>query len=329
MISISAIKTYSYCPLKLYFQYKVDEKYDDEEYFIPKSLKDLRIDIQDLFHKNLRKVKKEMELSEIEETLSQGVFNQFKATFDIIEEIIEKDEEKEKENENRRDNEIDSKKDPSKDDSNRKSNKNMSQISSEIEFLDEDKQKPPQTLKDKGHDIDEINSLKEEVIDEIYLNLKILSLKTSQAMKTLDKNGDELQSLFFKSSMYNYLIRDIGLDLIGVIDKIEVEKGKYYPVLLKTSNPPINGAWDGDRMEVIANALLIEAEFDTHITVGFIDYLKIAERRAVIIDTNARRNFFKSLTKINRIIEKGEIPSVKTSLNKCKNCEYKDLCENS
>ncbi len=327
MISISAIKTYSYCPLKLYFQYKVDEKYDDDEYFIPKSLKDLRIDIQDLFHKNLRKVKREMELAEIEDTLSKGVFNQFKATFDIIEELIEKGEEKE--NENSTDNEIETKREQSIDDSNNESNINMPKMASEIEFLDEDKQKPSQTLKDKGPNIDEINTLKEELIDEIYLNLKILSLKTSQAMKTLDKNGDELQSLFFPSSMYNYLIRDIGLDLIGVIDKIEVEKGKYYPVLLKTSNPPINGAWDGDRMEVIANALLIEAEFDTHITVGFIDYLKIAERRAVIIDTNARRNFFKSLTKINKIIEKGEIPSVKTSLNKCKNCEYKDLCENS
>lgn len=327
MISISAIKTYSYCPLKLYFQYKVDEKYDDDEYFIPKSLKDLRIDIQDLFHKNLRKVKREMELAEIEDTLSKGVFNQFKTTFDIIEELIEKGEEKE--NENSTDNEIETKREQSIDDSNNESNINMPKMASEIEFLDEDKQKPSQTLKDKGPNIDEINILKEELIDEIYLNLKILSLKTSQAMKTLDKNGDELQSLFFPSSMYNYLIRDIGLDLIGVIDKIEVEKGKYYPVLLKTSNPPINGAWDGDRMEVIANALLIEAEFDTHITVGFIDYLKIAERRAVIIDTNARRNFFKSLTKINKIIEKGEIPSVKTSLNKCKNCEYKDLCENS
>ena len=327
MISISAIKTYSYCPLKLYFQYKVDEKYDDDEYFIPKSLKDLRIDIQDLFHKNLRKVKREMELTEIEDTLSKGVFNQFKATFDIIEELIEKGEGKE--NENSTDNEIETKREQPIDDSNNESNIHIPKMASEIEFLDEDKQKPSQTLKDKGPNIDEINILKEELIDEIYLNLKILSLKTSQAMKTLDKNGDELQSLFFPSSMYNYLIRDIGLDLIGVIDKIEVEKGKYYPVLLKTSNPPINGAWDGDRMEVIANALLIEAEFDTHITVGFIDYLKIAERRAVIIDTNARRNFFKSLTKINKIIEKGEIPSVKTSLNKCKNCEYKDLCENS
>lgn len=326
MISISAIKTYSYCPLKLYFQYKVDEKYDDDEYFIPKSLKDLRIDIQDLFHKNLRKVKREMELTEIEDTLSKGVFNQFKATFDIIEELIEKGSEEDKKE--KKDYGIDSKREQSNDD-NSESNRNMPQMSSEIEFLDEDKQKQTQTVKDKSYGIDEINILKEELIDEIYLNLKILSLKTSQAMKTLDKNGDELQSLFFPSSMYNYLIRDIGLDLIGVIDKIEVEKGKYYPVLLKTSNPPINGAWDGDRMEVIANALLIEAEFDTHITVGFIDYLKIAERRAVIIDTNARRNFFKSLTKINKIIEKGEIPSVKTSLNKCKNCEYKDLCENS
>ena len=148
-------------------------------------------------------------------------------------------------------------------------------------------------------------------------------------MKILDKNGDEIQGLFFPSSMYNYLIRDIGLDLIGVIDKIEVEKGNYFPISLKSSNPPIKGVWDGDLMEVIANGLLIEQEFNTYTTVGYVDYLKIGERRPVIIDTDARKSFFKVLTHINRIIEDGEIPNVKANQKKCENCEYKELCENS
>lgn len=280
-----------FCPLKLYFQSNIDEDVE-EDYFISKTLKDLRIDIQDILHKNLRHVKKDMDEKEIEKRLSIGISNQVKTTFEIIEEINDKEE---------------------TDESNLKKDE-------EIEFIDEEK---------KEKENDNLNELKKELINEINLNIKILSLKVSQSMKVLDKDGSEIQNLFFPTSMYNYLIRDIGLDLIGVIDKIEVEKGNYFPISLKSSNPPINGVWDGDFMEAIANALLIEQEFNTYVTVAYIDYLKIADRRAVIIDTDARKSFFKVLTSVNKIVENGEIPTVKTNLKKCENCEYKELCDNS
>lgn len=291
MISVSTIKSYMFCPLKLYFQSNIDEDVE-EDYFISKTLKDLRIDIQDILHKNLRHVKKDMDEKEIEKRLSIGISNQVKTTFEIIEEINDKEE---------------------TDESNLKKDE-------EIEFIDEEK---------KEKENDNLNELKKELINEINLNIKILSLKVSQSMKVLDKDGSEIQNLFFPTSMYNYLIRDIGLDLIGVIDKIEVEKGNYFPISLKSSNPPINGVWDGDFMEAIANALLIEQEFNTYVTVAYIDYLKIADRRAVIIDTDARKSFFKVLTSVNKIVENGEIPTVKTNLKKCENCEYKELCDNS
>jgi CRISPR-associated exonuclease Cas4 len=280
-----------FCPLKLYFQSNIDEDVE-EDYFISKTLKDLRIDIQDILHKNLRHIKKGMDENEIEKRLSIGISNQVKTTFEIIEEINEKED---------------------IDESNLKKDE-------EIEFIDEEK---------KEKENDNLNELKRELINEINLNIKILSLKVSQSMKVLDKDGSEIQNLFFPTSMYNYLIRDIGLDLIGVIDKIEVEKGNYFPISLKSSNPPINGVWDGDFMEAIANALLIEQEFNTYVTVAYIDYLKIADRRAVIIDTDARKSFFKVLTSVNKIVENGEIPTVKTNLKKCENCEYKELCDNS
>ena len=291
MISVSTIKSYMFCPLKLYFQSNIDEDVEDD-YFISKTLKDLRIDIQDILHKNLRHIKKDMDENEIEKRLSIGISNQVKTTFEIIEEINDKEE---------------------IDESNLKKDE-------EIEFIDEEK---------KEKENDSLKELKKELINEINLNIKILSLKVSQSMKVLEKDGGEIQNLFFPTSMYNYLIRDIGLDLIGVIDKIEVEKGNYFPISLKSSNPPINGVWDGDFMEAIANALLIEQEFNTYVTVAYIDYLKIADRRAVIIDTDARKSFFKVLTNVNKIIEKGEIPTVKTGLKKCENCEYKELCDNS
>ena len=291
MISVSTIKSYMFCPLKLYFQSNIDEDVE-EDYFISKTLKDLRIDIQDILHKNLRHIKKDMDEKEIEKRLSIGISNQVKTTFEIIEEINDKEE---------------------IDESNLKKDE-------DIEFIDEEK---------KEKEDDNLKELKKELINEINLNIKILSLKVAQSMKVLDRDGSEIQNLFFPTSMYNYLIRDIGLDLIGVIDKIEVEKGNYFPISLKSSNPPINGVWDGDFMEAIANALLIEQEFNTYVTVAYIDYLKIADRRAVIIDTDARKSFFKVLTSVNKIVENGEIPTVKTGLKKCENCEYKELCDNS
>ena len=322
MISVSTIKTYMFCPLKLYFQSNIDEEHD-ENYFVSKSLKDLRMDIQDLLHKNLRHIKKDMDEKEIEKRLAIGINNQIKTSFDIIAEMNEKNRKKKREEDKSKENEEEL-----------KSNIKMED---EIEFIDKEKikvlnekekmNKPNEGKEEKEEE--DLEELKKELVNEINLNLKILSLKVSQAMKVLDKNGDEIQGLFFPSSMYNYLIRDIGLDLIGVIDKIEVEKGNYFPISLKSSNPPIKGVWDGDLMEVIANGLLIEQEFNTYTTVGYVDYLKIAERRPVIIDTDARKSFFKVLTHINKIVDDGEIPNVKTNLKKCKGCEYKELCDNS
>lgn len=310
MISVSTIRSYMFCPLKLYFESNIDESGKDD-YFVSKTLKDLRMDMQDLLHKNLRHVKKDMDEKEIEKRLALGINNQIKTTFEIIEEMNENKRKKEKEEE---------------EENKGKSNNNLKN-DKEIEFIDDETKEDK--LKEEANEEEKLEELQRELIHEINLNLKILSLKVAQAMKALDKNGDEIQGLFFPSCMYNYLIRDLGLDLIGVIDKIEVEKGNYFPISLKSSNPPIRGVWDGDLMEVIANGLLIEQEFNTYTTVGYVDYLKIAERRPVIIDTDARKSFFKVLTHINKIVEDGEIPNVKTNLKKCKGCEYKELCDNS
>ena len=309
MISVSTIKSYMFCPLKLYFQSNIDEE-TEENYFISKTLKDLRMDIQDILHKNLRHIKKDMSENEIEKRLAIGINNQIKTTFDIIEEINEKNRKK-KIDESNLDNSDNLKKDD------------------EIEFIDENDEDSNDKTYIGNEEDGKIKEIEKELINEINFNLKIFSLKVAQAMKILDKDGDELQGMFFPSSMYNYLIRDIGLDLIGLIDKIEVEKGNYFPISLKSSNPPIKGVWDGDLMEAIANALLIEQEFNTYVTVAYVDYLKIGERRTVIIDTDARKSFFKVLTNVNKIVEKGEIPTVKTNLKKCESCEYKELCDNS
>ena len=128
MISVSTIKTYMFCPLKLYFQSNIDEK-TEEDYFISKTLKNLRMDIQDLLHKNLRHVKKDMDEKEIEKRLEIGISNLISTTFEIIEEINEKNKKKEEEEQ-------------AKNDGNKKNSERFNKNSKnedEIEFIDKDK----------------------------------------------------------------------------------------------------------------------------------------------------------------------------------------------
>ena len=69
--------------------------------------------------------------------------------------------------------------------------------------------------------------------------------------------------MFFPNCMYSYLLKDPQLELIGICDKIEIIDGKYYPIIIKNSNPPIKGVWNQDSLELVAHAILLEEEFDT------------------------------------------------------------------
>ena len=156
--------------------------------------------------------------------------------------------------------------------------------------------------------------------------MKILALKSKKAMILNEKDGSEIAELFFPTSMYSYLIKDNQLELIGTCDKIEIISGQYYPINMKTSNPPLTGTWDKDAIELVANALLIEQKFDTEVFVGFIDYLKLGERRPVVMNAQLRKGLFKVMNKINEIINKGFKPIMEKESVKCLECQFREKC---
>lgn len=300
MISISLIRTYMFCPLKLYLQHNLNKEIEDEM-IVNKGIKDLRIDLQDITQRNIRKVKKDMEIPKIEEILSKQVEDYIDTTFEILKEHkteeLEKKEKKIKKQENI----------------------NPDILNREIENI----------YNEYKEDLDKLEELRSDIIDETYFNIKLLALKTKKGMNLLDKNGEEITEMFFPTCMYSYLIRDVSLELIGNIDKIEVINGNYIPISLRQSNPPMKGTWDSDAIEIVASAILIEQEFNTYVSAGFVDYLKLGERRIVIINQEQRKSFFRILTNINEILDKGVVPKVKVNLNKCENCEYFEICENN
>lgn len=261
MMSISSIKTHMYCPMKLYIQTHVDTN-ENINYQLAIEIKKLKIDVGDLIQKNMRKIKKEMQLCEIEKILSENIDSYIKSTADAI-------------------------------------------ISMDL-----------------GLDYSQIN----EIIDDTYFNIKITALKIKQSMTILDKHAFAIMDMFFPNCMYSYLLKDSRLELIGMCDKIEIVDGKYYPVAIKNSNPPLKGVWDQDAIELVACAILLEEEFETDVFVGFIDYEKIGDRRPVVMDVNLRKGLFDVMNEVKEITENKKLPQVKNNIKKCENCEYKDIC---
>lgn len=59
----------------------------------------------------------------------------------------------------------------------------------------------------------------------------------------------------------------------------------------------------------------------------FVDYLKLGERRPVVMDTQLRKELFKILHEMD-IILGGNIPAkINTHDDKCKECVFKEECE--
>ena len=132
--------------------------------------------------------------------------------------------------------------------------------------------------------------------------------------------------MFFPNCMYSYLLKDSNLELIGMCDKIEIIDGRYYPISIKNSNPPLKGVWDQDAIELVAHAILLEEEFDTEVFVGFVDYEKIGDRRPVVMDVNLRKALFEVIREVKEIIDNKKLPNVRKNPKKCGSCEYKDIC---
>lgn len=265
MINVSTIKTHMYCPMKLYLKNYLDEE-EKSDLYLHNEMKNIRIDLQDLMQKNMRKINRKMDNNEIKETLNKGI---------------------------------------------------PGYIKNSIESIDTEE-----------YDIKEeiIIDLESELKNECNLNLDLLSLKSQKAMKSLNKDGAQIVEMFFPNCMYTYLIRDPQLELIGVCDKIEIINGHYFPISIKSGNPPLKGVWDQDAIELVANAILIEQEFDCEVFVGFVDYVKIGDRRPVIMDVSLRKSLFNVINEINETIQNKKMPKIKINENKCKYCDYERIC---
>jgi CRISPR-associated exonuclease Cas4 len=344
-----------FCPMKLYLEKTFGE--EEKDILLHKTMKELRIDVNDLFQRNLKKITKEMDLEEIEENLNKNIKEYIESSLSTLAKIEEKD------NINRFNKDLNNDKEETSLDKlkNKKYTKNLNNSNNDStnnttnnfnnnfnnnstnSVNNSSNNKPNNNFNNKSNNnlkenydirimdeeierIDRIEEIKINLETEIYYNLKILSLKTKKAILLNQKDGSQIAELFFPTAMYSYLMRDTQLDIVGTCDKIEIIDGKYFPISIKSSNPPLKGVWDGDAIELIAAALLIENEFDAEVFVGFVDYLKLGERRVVVMDANLRKSFFRILNEVDDIVTNEIMPEIKKDNKKCHKCVYNLIC---
>lgn len=81
MISLSSIKNYMYCPRKLYIEENMlNDQSDSLEFY--NELKRIRMDINELIYRNMRQIKSEMMIKEIESILSLEIPEYIENKFD-------------------------------------------------------------------------------------------------------------------------------------------------------------------------------------------------------------------------------------------------------
>lgn len=181
----------------------------------------------------------------------------------------------------------------------------------------------------KGYNFD---SEKEKLLrlnqleNDLKVKNTILALKIHRILNKTKNTSIQIVEMLFPPSLESYLIRDKSLEMGGIVDRIEIIGGKYYPISQKSKNPPLRGVWDSDALEIAAYALLIEQEFDTEVLVGFVDYQVLEDRRPVVVDSELREGLFIVLDDIRNIINYGNLPEVNINPKKCETCNYKEIC---
>lgn len=175
-------------------------------------------------------------------------------------------------------------------------------------------------------DEEELNNFFKEFEEDLIIEASVQVLRVKKLMETTKKEGMEISKMFFPQSLYEFSLQSEELNLKGMVDKIEIINGIYYPVEIKTGFPPVKGTWLSHALQIAAYAVLIDYELNKEVLVGFVDYTKIFERRTVVVNSILHNKLFGVLDSINKMLENNEIPEFKLNKKKCEKCEYIEIC---
>ncbi|MHA1328010.1 MAG: CRISPR-associated protein Cas4 [Promethearchaeota archaeon] len=130
------------------------------------------------------------------------------------------------------------------------------------------------------------------------------------------------------SKYYNIYLTDPKLCLVGLIDYFEYDGKEAWPVEIKTGNPPPKGLEERDKAQVVAQALLIERNFNFLVKKVKIVYTKVNKIMEFPITIDDKVKVMNIIREIQDLIIKEEIPPPIKEEAKCLDCECRQYCLN-
>lgn len=126
---------------------------------------------------------------------------------------------------------------------------------------------------------------------------------------------------------YNMYLIDEELGLVGLLDYFEFDGKEAYPVEIKSGNIPPEGLENPDKMQVTAQAILIEKNFDFLVKNVKVFYIKHDKIIDYPIDMEHKLTVIKHVREIQDILLNEKIPKATTNDAKCLDCECLKYCK--
>lgn len=114
------------------------------------------------------------------------------------------------------------------------------------------------------------------------------------------------------------------LGITGVADVVEFHDGRPYPVEYKRGRPKSHRA---DEVQLCAQAMCLEAMFDTTVPEGALFYGRTRRRQIVVFDDALRGLVIDVITSVREMIEHGITPPPEYQSKRCDSCSLIELCQ--
>lgn len=163
---------------------------------------------------------------------------------------------------------------------------------------------------------------------QIFLKeAKSRALNVFRFIKTNKILGQELWEKLTPKYLTELSVKSESLNLIGIIDKVEINKDNYTPIELKSGMPPKTGVWPGNKIQLTAYILMLKEKFGNS-SQGCIYYIDSDIKREVVINPFSQQEVTKVRDNILELFKSKVPPKICENKNKCTNCALKEQCYN-
>ena len=159
-------------------------------------------------------------------------------------------------------------------------------------------------------------------------------IKNTYKMEYGMKKHEKLQELAEKNKdapqkYFNIYLTDPESGLVGLIDYFEFDGNEAYPVEIKTGKEPYDEMDISHKMQVTAQTILIEKNFDFLVKKVKIFYTKTKKFVEYPITINDKLKVLEILDEIFKMLDSEKIPGPTEHKGKCVDCECRNYCMRS